>query len=239
MNETAMLMMSPSSTHHPRVAASKLAVVTIDGPAGSGKSTVAHRIAEQLKFEHVDTGAMYRALTLKVLKSGVAVEDEARVAKIVSTAKLELNNGQVTLDGQDVTLEIRSAKVTRHVSRISSYPAVRSVLLARQRDFVGRYDGIVMEGRDIGTVVFPNARWKFFLDASPEVRAERRHAELAAAGRPHDIRNVLNDIRERDRTDAERAVAPLKCPDDAVVIDSSALDADQVVQRIIEWVRKN
>lgn len=232
--------MTPPS-HRTHAASRKLRVVAIDGPAGSGKSTVARLVAERLHFTHVDTGAMYRALTLKVLKSGVPVEDESRVGRIVSTAEIELEDGRVFLDGEDVTTEIRSGKVTRHVSRVSSYPAVRTALLSQQRGFASSGDdpgdkGIVMEGRDIGSVVFPDARWKFFLDASPEVRAQRRHAELVAAGKSLELGAVLTDLRDRDAKDSGRAVAPLKCPADAKVIDSSRLGIDEVVQKIIDHV---
>ncbi len=237
MSGAALAMTSPPPPR-PFTVAQKLRVVAIDGPAGSGKSTVARLVAERLEFIHVDTGAMYRALTLKVLKSGAPVEDELRVGRIVSTAEIELEDGHVFLDHEDVTREIRSGKVTRHVSRVSSYPAVRSALLARQRGFATRGDGVVMEGRDIGSVVFPDARWKFFLDASPEVRAQRRHAELEAAGKPHELNHVLSELRERDELDSGRAVAPLKCPSDAEVIDSSRLSIDEVVQRIIDRVQK-
>lgn len=235
--------MTPPTSPRTIAGTQKLRVVAIDGPAGSGKSTVARLVAERLDFTHVDTGAMYRALTLKVLKSGVPVEDEDRVGRIVSTAEIELEHGRVFLDGEDVTVEIRSGKVTRHVSRVSSYPAVRTALLSQQRGFASAGNGpddvgIVMEGRDIGTIVFPDARWKFFLDASPEVRARRRHAELSAAGKVVDFSHVLTDLRERDEKDSGRAVAPLRCPQDAVVIDSSSLSINQVVQAIITRVQK-
>jgi CMP/dCMP kinase len=213
-----------------------LKVVALDGPAGSGKSTVAKMVAERLGFTHIDTGAMFRALTLRAVKAGIAVDDEPVVAKIVSGAEIDLEDGKVLLDGHDVTAEIRTGKVTRHVSRIASYPAVRGALLARQREFARRYDGIVMEGRDIGTVVYPDARWKFYLDGRPEVRAQRRLEELSAQGRPKELSWVLADILARDKEDTERPIAPLKKAKDATVIDTSNLTIDDVVARIARIV---
>jgi cytidylate kinase len=213
-----------------------LKVVALDGPAGSGKSTVAKMVADRLGFTHIDTGAMFRALTLRAVKAGISVDDEPVVSKIVSGATIDLEDGKVMLDGHDVTAEIRTGKVTRHVSRIASYPAVRGALLARQREFARRCDGIVMEGRDIGTVVFPDARWKFFLDGRPEIRAKRRQEELAAQGRPKDIAWVLADILARDKEDSERPIAPLKKAGDASIIDTSDLSIDDVVDRIVRIV---
>lgn len=213
-----------------------LKVVAIDGPAGSGKSTVAKMVADRLGFTHIDTGAMFRALTLRAVKAGISVDDEPVVSKILSGATIDLEDGKVLLDGHDVSDEIRTGKVTRHVSRVSSYPAVRSALLARQREFARRYDGIVMEGRDIGTVVFPDARWKFYIDGRPEVRAQRRQAELAAQGRKKEFDWVLADMIARDKEDTERPIAPLKKSKDAVVIDTSDLTIEKVVDRIVRAV---
>ncbi|MEK8022858.1 MAG: (d)CMP kinase [Candidatus Hydrogenedentota bacterium] len=215
-------------------------VVAIDGPAGSGKSTVARRVAERLRFTHIDTGAMFRAVTLLALNKGVSIDDEASVSGAAADAKIELREGKVFLDGADVTVEIRSGRVTRDVPRVSSYPRVRELLLDLQRSMarntVGDGDssrgGIVMEGRDIGTVVFPDARWKFFIDAAPEVRAKRRLEELAAAGRRKEFEWVLADIVKRDKDDRERPVAPLKPAEDATVIDTAPLSIDEVVDQI-------
>lgn len=219
--------------------AESLRVVAIDGPAGSGKSTVARRVAERLGFTHIDTGAMFRAVTLRARRHAVAAEDEAGVARIASGAAIALENGRVLLDGDDVTRDIRSGLVTKDVSRISTYPAVRKVLLDLQRAMARAHSadsGIVMEGRDIGTVVFPDARWKFFIDASPEIRARRRLDELTAQGRTKEFAWVLDDIVRRDKEDRERSVAPLKPADDATVVDTSELSIDAVVDRIVASV---
>ncbi len=207
-------------------------VVAIDGPAGSGKSTVAKLVAKRLDFLHVDTGAMYRALTLRAIRSGAPLGDESRVERVIAGAVIGLDGGRVTLDGADVTDEIRSSKVTRHVATVSAYPSVRSILVAQQRAYPQGRPGIVMEGRDIGTVVFPDARWKFYLDARPEVRARRRQAELAASGRSRDLELLLAEMIERDREDSERVVAPLKCAEDALRIDTSELAIEEVVEGI-------
>ena len=214
-----------------------LNVVAIDGPAGSGKSTVARLVADRLGLTHIDTGAMYRALTIKVLRAGISVTDETAIAGAVAHVDIEFQGKDILLDGEVVTEEIRSAKVTKHVSPLSAYPVVRRALLARQRSFAENGSSIVMEGRDIGTVVFPEARWKFFLDAKPEVRAERRYRELVAAGRNPDPRKVLFDIIERDRRDSERITAPLKPAAEAVIVDTSQLSIEQVVSRIAKAVQ--
>lgn len=211
-------------------------VVAIDGPAGVGKSTVAKTVASRLGFTYVDTGAMYRAVTLKVLRSGASVEDEARVSKIVSGVDIELSEGAILLDGKDVSEEIRAGKVTKFVPRISAYPAVRSALVARQREYAQDDRGLVMEGRDIGTVVFPNAKWKFFLDAAPEVRARRRHEELAQAGKNKELAWVLSDILERDREDRERPIAPLRAADGATTVDTSRMSVEAVIELIVGLV---
>lgn len=212
-------------------------VVAIDGPAGSGKSTVARQVAARLEFQFVDTGAMYRALTLKVIKAGVPLENENLIKKVTSTSEIELRGTEVFLDGIDVTEQIRSGKVTKHVARISAYQGVRSTLLSLQRNFAKEDEGLVMEGRDIGTVVFPQARWKYFLNASPEVRARRRHAELLAAGRQKELDWVRKDIEERDKLDVERAIAPLRAAEDAKRIDTSTLGIDEVTDLIVKSVK--
>lgn len=210
-------------------------VVAIDGPAGSGKSTVARRVAEKIGFQHINTGAMYRALALATINSGADPQDEEAVSAVVARADVRLLGHHVLLDGVDVTEQLRMGLVTREVARIASYPAARNALLGLQRTCAAD-SSIVMEGRDIGTVVFPDARWKFFLDARPDVRAKRRQAELAAQGRVKEFEWVLGDLIARDKEDRERAVAPLRAAADAIVIDSSDMTAEDVVERIVRHV---
>lgn len=212
-------------------------VVAVDGPAGSGKSTVAKLVAKNLGFTHIDTGAMYRALTLNAVEKGIPVEDEEAVSESAREAVLALSNGKVLLNGEDVTSSLRMGKVTRDVARLSSYAGVRTALLSLQREVASRNDGVVMEGRDIGTVVFPDAQWKFFLDADPEVRARRRHAELAAQGRVKELSWVLEDLIARDKEDRERTIAPLSAARDADVIDSSHMTIEEVVEYIVKKVK--
>ena len=208
-------------------------VVAIDGPAGSGKSTVSRIAAERLGFTYLDTGAMYRALTLRAIKSGISLEDEKRVEQVVASANLEFENGFVLLNGTDVTKEIRSNQVTRHVPTVAAYPSVRAVMLVKQRLLADNSAGIVMEGRDIGTVVFPDARWKFYLDAKPEVRAKRRQKELELQGKEREFGAVLEDILKRDKEDSERQTAPLRRASDAILIDTSELSINETVEKII------
>jgi len=216
-----------------------LNVVALDGPAGSGKSTVAKRVAKKLGFTHIDTGAMYRALTLHLLNEGVPLDDEAAISNAAPTAVIRLEDGKVFLNENDVSSDIRIGKVTKDVARISSYRAVRDALLSLQRNMATvSIGGIVMEGRDIGTVIFPDARWKFFLDGDLEVRARRRHAELAAQGRVKELAWVLADLRKRDKEDRERPIAPLVAAVDAVIIDSSHLSIEDVVDRITQHVER-
>lgn len=213
-------------------------VVAIDGPAGSGKSTVAKIAADKLGFIYLDTGAMYRALTLKAMKANANLENESEVEKFVRDAHIEFEKGKVYLDDNDVTAEIRSSKVTRHVPTVAAYPAVRSIMLIKQRNLADKSNGIVMEGRDIGTVVFPDARWKFYIDAKPEVRAKRRHAELTSQGKEKSLEEVLTEIKERDFEDSTRAVAPLKKADDALLIDTTEMTIEEVTEKIVEEVIK-
>ncbi|MBL4889569.1 MAG: (d)CMP kinase [Candidatus Lindowbacteria bacterium] len=212
-------------------------VVAIDGPAGVGKSTVARDAATKLEFTYIDTGAMYRALTLKVIQSGIDIDDEAQVSEVVTKAEIRIDGPRIFLDGEDVSTAIRSGKVTMNVPRVSMHPSVRATLLSKQRAFSGEAKGVVMEGRDIGTVVFPNAKWKFFLDADPEVRARRRHAEFEQAGKKKKFEWVMSDLVKRDKEDRERPVSPLIQASDAVLLDTSTLDIDEVVSTIVKAVQ--
>jgi cytidylate kinase len=216
-------------------------VITIDGPAGAGKSTVAQMLAARLGLTYVDSGATYRAAALKVVKSGVSPEDESTVAESVSHAEIEftVDNGKpaVRLDGRDVTQEIRTAEVTLAAAKVSRLPEVRKKLIALQRRLAsGR--GVVMEGRDIGTVVFPDAPLKIFLKADVEERARRRLNQDQQEGRTSTLEQTAYDIGRRDQLDAERKISPLVPAADAVEIDSTHLTAEAVVERIIGLARE-
>jgi cytidylate kinase len=215
-------------------------IIAIDGPSGSGKSTLAKRLARELGFIYLDTGAMYRALALKVLRQGVDLADDARLARLVESTAIDLqeNNGtlEVLLDGINVADEIRTPEVSQSASKVSALKIVRARMLDLQRG-MGQRGSVVAEGRDIGTVVFPNAEIKIFLDASAEERARRRCAELRAAGRPADLSETLREMEERDKRDSERDLAPLRMADDALRIDSSNASADSVAAKVLAKVR--
>lgn len=206
--------------------------VAVDGPAGSGKSTVARAVAARLRLPHIDTGAMYRAVTLKALRAGVDAGDAAGLAGLLAVTDVDLDGGRVWLDGADVSAEIRGEAVTAQVSQVSAQPVVREWMLERQRRLVAERGG-VMEGRDIGTVVLPEADCKVFLTASPEERARRRAAELGVSGTGASAEQVLAEIRERDGRDAGRAMSPLRVAEGATVIDSTGLSIDEVVDAIV------
>lgn len=216
-------------------------VIAIDGPAASGKSTTAQLVAERLGYLYVDTGAMYRAATLKVLRAGVPPGEQERVAALVESARIELRSGngmlRVLLDGEDVTEEIRTPDVTRAVSAVSSIRRVRDVMVREQRR-MGRDGGIVLEGRDIGTVVFPDADLKFFMVAGIDARAHRRGNELRTRGIPADIERLKNEIRDRDTLDSTRSESPLKKADDAIEVDTSEMTIEQQVAFVIETARR-
>lgn len=216
-------------------------VVAIDGPAGTGKSTVSKLIANRIGAHYLDTGAMYRAATLAVLNSGVALDDLAAIGQTVTAADIRLDlgdNGCIAfLDGTDVSGEIRTDHVTSAVSAVSAVPAVRTKLVAVQRDeAAGEF--VVVEGRDIGTVVFPDADVKIFLTATPEARAQRRHRQNLSAGRDSDFDVVLASVNRRDHLDSTRAVSPLCAADDAVLVDTSELSLDQVVETLDHLIRE-
>ena len=206
--------------------------IAIDGPAGSGKTTVARAVAEALSLPHLDTGAMYRAATLKALALGIPVSDGDALAAMLASTSIDLRNGCVLLDDRDVSSDVRGADVTAAVSDLAAQPAVRAWMLRRQRDLAAERGG-VMEGRDIATVVLPDADLKVFLTASPEERARRRAAELASEGREAPVEQVGAAMAERDRLDSGRAVAPLRVSEGAVVIDSTGKTVAEVVDEIV------
>lgn len=211
-------------------------IIAIDGPSGAGKSTLAKRLARELGFIYLDTGAMYRALALKVLRQGVDLADDVRLARLVESTEIDLQEDdgtlEVLLDGINVAHEIRTPEVSQMASKVSALKVVRARMLALQRG-MGQRGNVVAEGRDIGTVIFPNAEVKIFLDASAEERARRRCAELRAAGRPADLRETLREMEERDKRDSERDLAPLRMADDALRIDSSNTTAEAVAAKVL------
>jgi cytidylate kinase len=214
-------------------------IITIDGPAAAGKSTVARALAARLGCEYLDTGAMYRAATWKVLSEGVALEDDCAVRRASAEADIEFRHDagvtRVLCDGRDVTAEIRTPEVTANIYRVADLPAARAVLIERQRRHAGDR-GLVTEGRDQGTEVFPEADVKFYLDASLEVRAARRMADLAKQGTDVAEREVLKQVSERDAQDRARPVGSLRRSDDMIVIDSTCLSAEEVVSKMVEFV---
>jgi cytidylate kinase len=211
--------------------------ITLDGPSGTGKSSVARDVARKLGAAYLDTGAMYRAATVAVLDAGVSLDDKIAVARAVSEAAIEVRTNArrevVQVDGVDVRERIRGAEVTRAVSPVSAVPAVRRLLVARQRELVAAADAVVVEGRDIGTVVLPDATLKIYLTASPEVRAQRRAGQLGVTD-PAKVAALAQDLRRRDEYDSRRADSPLRPAEDAIVVDSTELDRAAVVQRILE-----
>jgi cytidylate kinase len=219
-------------------------VVAIDGPAGAGKSTVTHKVAEKLGYTRVDTGALYRTVALICIRRDVAFTDTARVSDLArdlaegGAVELSTRGEQVTVNawGEDITNEIRSRDASLGASLVSQIPEVRQALLAVQRQ-LGAEGGVVLEGRDIGSVVFPEAEAKFYLTASSRVRAERRQAELAERGAPPALEEIIQEVNERDRRDTERPISPLVQASDAIVIDSSQLSIDEVVELIVTRVR--
>jgi cytidylate kinase len=217
-------------------------VVAIDGPAGAGKSTAAKRLAQRLGYVLVDTGALYRGVALAAFERGIDWEDEDSLRKLVEALSLSFvrdadGTARLCIDDVDRSADIRTPHISTGASRVSRHAEVRRALLGLQRR-LGAKGGVVLEGRDIGTVVFPDAEVKVFLTASDESRAQRRHSELRHAGHEVDLERVLSDIRERDRADSERDVAPMRAADDAVLLDSSDLTLDQVLDRLEHIVKK-
>ncbi len=212
-------------------------IVTIDGPAGSGKSTAARRLAERLGFDFLDTGAMYRAVALEVLSRGIDIHDVGRVSQVADTAEIEALGPIVRAGGRDVTADIRTPEVTSAASKVAAIPEVRTALVRLQRQAAERRN-IVSEGRDQGTVVFPHAECKFYLTADPNERARRRQLELAEQGETIAVEDLLRQILERDNRDQTRDTAPLRPADDAIRIDTSHLSPDEMVGRLESLVRE-
>ena len=218
-------------------------IVAIDGPAGAGKSTVSKLLARRLGFALVDTGAIYRSVALMARREGIASDDDARLGELLSRIHIHFQvvgeENRVFLDGQDVSSDIRAPEISMGASQVSSRPVVRAGLLALQRRLaLEAENGAILEGRDIGTVVFPDADAKFFLQASPEVRARRRFEELFQKGVEATLEQVLADQMQRDKDDSARAVAPLKAAEDAIRVDSSALPLSEVVHEMEKEIQR-
>ena len=214
-------------------------IIAIDGPSGAGKGTVARAVAARLRYRHVDTGAMYRALAWKAVYEKLDLEEEEGLAALASRAVIDVSNGRVRVDGHDVKHAIRTPEIDRAATAVARQPRVREVLIRQQRE-MGAGGGVVMEGRDIGTVVFPAADLKIYLDASPEERARRRATDPAhAAGKEAAaVQEVASALAERDRSDSTRAASPLTMAVDAVPIDTTGMPVDEVVERIVELVQQ-
>jgi cytidylate kinase len=211
-------------------------IIAIDGPSGAGKGTVARAVAARLGYRHIDTGAMYRALAWKALRDSVDLTDEAAVAALGDRATFDVEAGRIAIDGHDVRTAIRTPEIDKAATAVARHPAVRRVLVARQRA-IGDGGGVVMEGRDIGTVVFPEADVKIYLDASPEERARRRAADPAHTGsKSSQLSEVATALAERDKSDSTRAVSPLSVAPDATVIDTTGLPVEAVIERVLALV---
>lgn len=217
-------------------------VVAIDGPAGTGKSSVSRGLAHALRARYLDTGAMYRIVTLAVLRAGIDLTDQDGVAAVASNTRLSVgfdpDEDRSYLDGEDVSSEIRGDEVTKAVSAVSSVPAVRTRLVDLQRTLAGGPGSVVVEGRDIGTVVLPDADVKIYLTASAETRARRRNDQNVAGGFIDDYESVLADVRRRDHLDSTRAVSPLRAASDAVVVDTSEMTESEVIAHLLQLIKQ-
>ena len=215
--------------------ASVAPVIAIDGPSASGKGTIAKRVADELSFHYLESGALYRLIALVSLRDGISAEKA--LAEVAERMAVAFAGDKILLSDQDVTLDVRSEEVSKRASEVAKQPEVRKRLLKRQRAF-RRPPGLVADGRDMGTVVFPDATLKLFLTASPEVRAERRYKQLIDKGIPANLRSLSRDLAERDARDRNRTVAPLVPAPDSQVLDSSALSIDAVAELIVRWYRE-
>jgi CMP/dCMP kinase len=214
----------------------KVLIIAIDGPSGAGKGTVARAIADALGYRHVDSGAMYRAIGWKATREGIPLDDQAAVALLAARSQIVVKSTNVEIDGVDVTRAIRTPEIDKAAAAVARLPGVRAVLVERQRE-LGVGGGIVMEGRDIGTVVFPQADVKIFLDASPEERARRRASDPAHTGVPAAVSEVATLLTERDQQDRTRAASPLYAAPDAVVVDTTGKSVAEVVDEVLREIR--
>ncbi len=213
-------------------------IIAIDGPTASGKSTTAREAAKRLSYIHINTGAMYRAFALYVTEWGVSLIDDSRIAGLSEKAYIDFNeNGNILLEGRDVTKEIQAPEIAQLASELATLPQVRQKMVAMQQE-IGKNGGVVLDGRDIGTVVFPDAELKIFLIAAAETRAERRLDELVSSGTNISLDKLTEEIKERDKRDSEREHSPLKKAADAIELDTSKLTFDEQVEKVVELARK-
>lgn len=225
------------------IAAPRKLIIAIDGPAGSGKSSTAKALAKRLRLPFIDTGAMYRAVTLKAMRDGIPFEDKKKLVAIAKRAKIELKGHdpekqRVFLDGKDVTADIRTPELTANVFHVAQEPLIRREMVKKQRA-MGEKGGAVLEGRDIGTVVFPKADYKFFFEASDEIRAKRRQRELVQAGKAVSVEEVKKDMLKRDKTDYKRKEGPLKRAKDAILLDTTLLTIDATIDKMLAIIEFN
>ena len=218
-------------------ATTAIPVIAIDGPSASGKGTIAQTVAKILGFHYLDSGDLYRLVALAAVKEATRLDDEAALARRALHLQVSFDGGEIFLFGQKVTDAIRSEECGKGASRVAALPGVRAALLARQRAF-RELPGLVADGRDMGTVVFPDALLKVFLTASAEARAGRRHKQLKEKGIDANIRTLLQELRERDERDSARSTAPLRKADDARELDSTGIGIDEVVRQVLEWHRQ-
>ena len=212
-------------------------VIAIDGPAGAGKSTISKLIAKNLGINYIDTGAMYRAITYKCIKEDIDVNDIQRVVDLCSRTDVDFVDSYIYLDGQRLNEEIRTLQVSSRVSDVAKIPQVREFLLEKQRE-IGKRSDVILDGRDVGTHIFPDAKYKFFLNASAQERGRRRYQELIDKGQSVVLEEIIEDIKKRDYIDSTREVAPLVKADDAIEVDTTSMTIDQVVTYISDMVRR-
>ena len=212
-------------------------VIAIDGPAGAGKSTISNLIAKNLGINYIDTGAMYRAITYKCIKEDIDVNDIQRVVDLCSRTDVDFIDNYIYLDGQRLNEEIRTLQVSSRVSDVAKIPQVREFLLEKQRE-IGKRSDVILDGRDVGTHIFPDAKYKFFLNASAQERGRRRYQELIDKGQSVVLEEIIEDIKKRDYIDSTREVAPLVKADDAIEVDTTSMTIDQVVTYISDMVRR-
>ncbi|MBF1057218.1 MAG: (d)CMP kinase [Peptostreptococcus sp.] len=212
-------------------------VIAIDGPAGAGKSTISKLIAKNLGINYIDTGAMYRAITYKCIKEDIDVNDIQRVVDLCSRTDVDFVDNYIYLDGQRLNEEIRTLQVSSRVSDVAKIPQVREFLLEKQRE-IGKRSDVILDGRDVGTHIFPDAKYKFFLNASAQERGRRRYQELIDKGQSVVLEEIIEDIKKRDYIDSTREVAPLVKADDAIEVDTTSMTIDQVVTYISDIVRR-
>ncbi|HID97211.1 MAG TPA: (d)CMP kinase [Thermodesulfobacteriaceae bacterium] len=212
-------------------------IITIDGPAGAGKSTVSKRLARLLNYTYLDTGAMYRAVAWAAKNSGISVEDDIGISELLENLELDIRDDTIIVNRRDISSLIRTPEMDRLSSAVSRLPAVRKYLTEMQKK-IGNKGDIVAEGRDMGSVVFPNAEYKFFLTTSPEERARRRMKQIEEQGEKVSYEAILKQIIERDHADSSRSIAPLKVPEDCTVIDSTNLSVDNVLEKILIKIKK-